>query len=72
MEKLGLFVLGHLIDILLVAVPGTCLLLMWLDFKRKRYRRNQPHNLGFCKKCGYNLHANESGRCPECGMPVPK
>ena len=22
---------------------------------------------GHCKKCGYNLTGNESGRCPECG-----
>lgn len=24
---------------------------------------------GHCRKCGYNLTGNESGRCPECGQP---
>ncbi len=24
-----------------------------------------------CTGCGYNLTGNVSGRCPECGMPVP-
>ena|SRR5204863_7407414 len=23
-----------------------------------------------CKKCGYSLRGNTSGRCPECGKPV--
>jgi hypothetical protein len=27
---------------------------------------------GHCRKCGYNLKGNVSGRCPECGMPVPQ
>ena len=25
---------------------------------------------GHCRKCGYNLTGNVSGRCPECGAPV--
>ena len=25
---------------------------------------------GFCQSCGYNLNANVSGRCPECGTHV--
>lgn len=25
-----------------------------------------------CRKCGYNLTGNVSGRCPECGTPVPQ
>lgn len=32
----------------------------------RRRRRNQ------CMKCGYNLTANISGTCPECGTPIPK
>ena len=24
-----------------------------------------------CRQCGYNLTGNVSGRCPECGTPVP-
>ncbi len=25
---------------------------------------------GHCQRCGYNLHTNESGRCPECGKSI--
>jgi hypothetical protein len=25
---------------------------------------------GHCRRCGYNLHGNRSGRCPECGEPI--
>ncbi|MEW6251191.1 MAG: hypothetical protein AB1716_11125 [Planctomycetota bacterium] len=42
---------------LLTAAPG--LLLLW-----RHRRRRVP---GFCRKCGYNLTGNVSGRCPECG-----
>ncbi len=24
-----------------------------------------------CETCGYDLHANESGQCPECGAACP-
>jgi hypothetical protein len=27
---------------------------------------------GCCQQCGYDLTANVSGVCPECGTPVPK
>ena len=36
--------------------------LWWLD------RRRIP--AGHCRKCGYNLTGNGSGRCPECGEAV--
>jgi hypothetical protein len=26
---------------------------------------------GICRACGYNLTANRSGTCPECGKPTP-
>ena len=25
-----------------------------------------------CRKCAYNLTGNVSGRCPECGTPIPQ
>jgi len=25
-----------------------------------------------CETCGYDLRRNESGRCPECGVVVPR
>jgi len=27
---------------------------------------------GRCTKCGYDLTGNVSGRCPECGEPIPR
>ncbi len=29
----------------------------------------QCQTRSFCRRCGYNLHGNVSGRCPECGTP---
>ena len=47
--------------LLLVAIPTALL------FRRKRSR----HALGRCRRCGYDLAGNQSGRCPECGTVVP-
>ena len=41
--------------------------LLTLGRSRRRYRL--AHNL--CARCGYDLTANVSGLCPECGRPVP-
>ena len=43
----------------LVAATG---LLWWLD------RRKIPP--GHCRRCGYDLTGNTSGRCPECGTAM--
>ena len=43
--------------VLLVAVPTA--MCWWRD------RRRFPP--GHCRRCGYNLTGNVSGRCPECG-----
>jgi len=34
----------------------------WFD-----WRKRKP---GHCRKCGYNLAGNVSGRCPECGRTL--
>jgi multisubunit Na+/H+ antiporter MnhF subunit len=33
-------------------------------------RRNPTSDLPTCLHCGYCLHENMSGRCPECGTPI--
>jgi hypothetical protein len=43
-----------------LAIPTA--ILWWLD------RRSRSP--GHCRKCGYNLTGNVSGRCPECGTMV--
>src|SRR5262249_43674175 len=35
-----------------------------------RCRHHSPHPPGVCRICRYNLTANESGICPECGTPI--
>ncbi len=34
------------------------------------YRRRRRTRRGFCHRCGYNLTANVSGTCPECGENI--
>jgi ribosomal protein L37E len=34
--------------------------------------RKKPARNALCQRCGYNLRALTSGRCPECGMPIPR
>jgi len=58
-----------LLPLLLCVAFSTALL--WLRTHRhtvsiRRMRRGQ------CSKCGYDLTANTSGICPECGTPIPK
>jgi hypothetical protein len=36
---------------------------------RDHQRTASPGN---CRKCGYDLHGNQSGACPECGTPIVK
>ena len=35
-----------------------------------RWRVARRHCVGHCRRCGYNLTGNRSGRCPECGQAV--
>jgi len=52
-----------------------CLLLamgpLWA-FYRGPWRRRRRRAKGLCAACGYNLTANVTGVCPECGTVVPK
>lgn len=36
----------------------------------RRYTRHRQLTLGLCLACGYDLTANASGTCPECGSPI--
>lgn len=38
--------------------------------KRINRRRAEREARGLCRRCGYNLSGNISGRCPECGEPL--
>ena len=42
----------------------------WSAFGYRRRRRRDRQRRGLCGTCGYNLTANTSGVCPECGAPV--
>lgn len=57
-ESWSLFVAAW-IPFLLLAIPTAFL---WYHD-----RRFPP---GQCRRCGYNLTGNVSGRCPECGEPI--
>jgi len=48
-----------------VAVAASVLALFFALRHRPRHLENH------CKSCGYNLTANVSGVCPECGSKVP-
>ena len=39
-------------------------------FRCRDQQRNQRQSRGICVACGYNLTANISGTCPECGRKV--
>jgi hypothetical protein len=55
---------------LVVGVPFWLLLLLSLPLMllwRRRVSRWSRQRLGLCLRCGYDLTANLSGTCPECG-----
>ncbi len=47
----------------LAVAASAALVCGWLD------RRRYPP--GHCRRCGYDLTGNQSGRCPECGRAMP-
>jgi hypothetical protein len=59
-NQLAVGISPWLAAILLAALPAARMI--------RRYRRPGP---GFCPVCRYDLTANTSGICPECGTPLP-
>jgi hypothetical protein len=49
-----------------LALPAAVVMRGRLRRWRERNRLARP---GYCVACGYNLTANVSGVCPECGKP---
>lgn len=49
-------------------IPALALLLPAVVMWRHDLRQVAP---GHCRKCNYDLTGNVSGRCPECGAPLP-
>jgi hypothetical protein len=48
---------------------------LWEAFREQRKSeevQNWAADPGHCGRCEYNLTANVSGRCPECGWEIPK
>lgn len=43
----------------------------WLRGALRRRAQRARVAAGRCAACGYDLHANTSGVCPECGNPIP-
>ena len=41
----------------------------WIGIRFLSKRRRSYVRLGFCVRCGYNLHGLTEPRCPECGTP---
>lgn len=59
----GLPLTGWRVPLWMFAVPFAV-----LSFWLRRWRRRPEQ--GHCESCGYNLRANTSGICPECGTPT--
>lgn len=53
----------------LVAIP--CIVVAYIAASLPTVTYADAPNENRCQKCGYNLTGNVSGRCPECGTPLP-
>ena len=47
-------------------IVGLCFIVGRLFLPQVHHSDENP----LCRKCGYNLTGNMSGRCPECGQPI--
>lgn len=50
-----------------VSIPLWCLALLMGTFPVSLWWRDQLRGPGLCRVCAYDLRANTSGECPECG-----
>jgi hypothetical protein len=50
----------------------SCLAVPSVELWRRRIRRRLRAKARLCVSCGYNLTGNLSGKCPECGQPIPQ
>jgi len=71
---LGLSGLRSIIEMLLfIMSAGCCITAITWTFNRRVRRRMREvliaHGYEICVECGYDLHGQESPRCPECGTP---
>ena len=53
----------------LLATALAVLPICWIATTSIGWRRSRRNR---CRTCGYNLTANTSGVCPECGTPVER
>jgi predicted Zn-ribbon and HTH transcriptional regulator len=56
----------------LIGVWATAILCSGIAIVREvvRYHKDVSLNVPSCQFCGYNLTANTSGVCPECGKAI--
>lgn len=52
----------------LLAIVAFAIAFRWISQRDLLGRRR---TLGHCLSCGYDLHCNKSGICPECGVSTP-
>lgn len=44
--------------------------IVWLALRARRLYARRRRRPGACRRCGYDLTGNASGRCPECGQTI--
>src|SRR5947209_5088519 len=52
-----------------IGLPGV---VWWTVVWLNRWHLNDRPPAGHCRQCGYDLTANVSGVCPECGTPISR